>query len=73
MDESTKNKMMAAGKMAFGLSRMASGIATAGGVGLIGAFLNAHHMKGAAMRLGVLSWQAGMKDLEKGWSEFKES
>ena len=48
MDDMTKAKLAAAGKIALGGGRIVSAIATATGHGLLGTYLKNHHMTAAA-------------------------
>lgn len=74
--DQTKDKLMneeklkAAGKMAFGAARIASGLATAGGKGLIGGYCRNHGLMSAAYRLAQSSVSAGTAMLEAGWAEW---
>lgn len=71
MDDITKKKLAAAGKIAFGLGRMVSGVATATGHGIVGSYLKNHHMRMQAMRLGKEGFEAGQKCLNTGLEEWK--
>jgi len=73
MDESTKKRMLAAGKIAFGVARVAGGIATATGHGLLGGFMKSHHMTSQALRLGQMGVKAGMKTVDEGLDDWKSS
>lgn len=44
MDRTTEKKLKAAGKVALGVARIASGFATATGHGLLGGLFRQHHM-----------------------------
>lgn len=70
MDATTQHKLKAAGKMAFGVARIASGLATAGGKGLIGGYCRNHGLMSAAYRLAQSSVSAGTAMLEAGWAEW---
>ena len=65
-----EQKLKAAGKMAFGAARIVSGLATAGGKGLIGGYCRSHGMLHAAYRLAESSVHAGTAMLEAGWAEW---
>ena len=65
-----QQKLKAAGKMAFGAARIVSGLATAGGKGLIGGYCRSHGMLHAAYRLAESSVNAGTAMLEAGWAEW---
>ena len=65
-----EHKLKAAGKMAFGAARIASGLATAGGKGLIGGYCRNHGLVSAAYRLAQSSVNAGTAMLEEGWAEW---
>lgn len=69
-DEELKKKALAAGKVALGVGRIASGIVTATGHGLVGGFLKSHHMTQAAVRLGKAGVEGGAKMVKEGMKEF---
>jgi hypothetical protein len=71
MEELTKKKIMAAGKIAFGVARMLSGVATATGHGVVGTYLKNHHMQRQALQLGKMGFEAGQKTLERGIEDWK--
>jgi hypothetical protein len=73
MNDQVKNKLKAAGKVAFGAARIVSGTATATGHGLLGAYCKKHHMLHAAVRYGTESAKAGMKTIEEGLSDWKRA
>lgn len=73
MTEQEKRKLIAAGKMAAGVLRMGSAIATATGHGILGAALKQRHMGHLAMRLGKSSFDGGRKMLEDGLAEWKKT
>jgi hypothetical protein len=61
MDDTTKAKLAAAGKIAFGGGRMVSALATATGHGLLGSYLKSHHMTGLAAKTAKSGMEGGMK------------
>ena len=71
MDDTTKRKLLAAGKVIGGSARIVSGVATAFGVGLLGSFLRHHHMQRMAPQVARLSVEGGRKMLESGWAELR--
>ncbi len=73
MEDDVKRKALAVGKIAFGAVRMAGGITTGFGGGLIGSVLHAHGLTGAASTLARKSIVAGMDMLEDGVDELKKS
>lgn len=73
MDSSTKSKIKAVGKIAFGAFRIVSGIATATGQGVIGAYCKKHHMIGNAIRLGKMGIEGGSKMLGEGFEDLKKA
>lgn len=73
MDDVTKAKLIAAGKIALGAGRIASGLITATGHGLIGASLRQHHMMRNAFHLGKLSMMGGRRQLDEGLDEWKRA
>ena len=73
MDDITKAKLIAAGKIALGSARIASGLVTATGHGLIGAACRNHHMMNLAVRIGVKSGIAGRNQLDEGLAEWKQA
>ena len=64
-----KDKMVAAGKVALGAARIASGIATATGHGLIGSYCKSHHQMGVAARLAKSSVEGGSEMIRDGWRD----
>ena len=70
MDEVTQHKLKAAGKMAFGAARIAGGLATATGHGLIGAYCRKHHLMHAAFRLAKGSIEGGTAMVKDGLAEW---
>lgn len=71
MEDLTKKKIVAAGKIAFGVARMISGIATGTGHGIVGAYLKNHRMQSQAMQLGKMGFEAGQKCANEGIDEWK--
>jgi hypothetical protein len=72
MKEKTKKELMAIGKIALGGARIASGIATAAGKGLLGAYCKNHHLKQAGMMMARSSVHGGMKMIGDGMKELKQ-
>ncbi|MDE2619300.1 MAG: hypothetical protein KGL54_03960 [Sphingomonadales bacterium] len=72
MDDKTIAKAKAAGTIALGAGRVASGILMATGHGLIGSFLRKHHMMRHAMRMGSESVKGGLKMVDDGLDEWKK-
>ena len=73
MNNSTKAKLKAAGKIALGVFRIASGIVTGTGHGLIGAYCKKHHMIGKAVLLGKAGIEGGGKMLGEGVEDWKKA
>jgi len=73
MDDVNKRKWLAVGKMALGAGRVASGIATATGHGLVGAALSRHHLTLVGVRLGKSSVEGGLKTLNEGLDDWKRA
>lgn len=73
MDETAKKRAMAAAKVAAGAARIASGVVTATGHGLLGSYLKSHHMTHAAVRIGRMSVDGGLKTLKEGLEDWKRS
>jgi hypothetical protein len=72
MQDRTKTKMVAAGKVGIGVIRMASGGLTAVGLGVFGTFLRHHKMMQLANRIGHMSFEGGSKMFEEGCAEFRQ-
>jgi len=72
MDDMTKAKLAAAGKIALGGGRIVSAIATVTGHGLLGTYLKNHHMTGAAVRIAKVSLEGGMKMVDDGLADWKK-
>ncbi len=72
MDDLKKQKLKAAGKIAFGAFKMTSGVLTATGHGLMGGYLRRHHMMQAAIRLGANSVKSGTETITEGLDEWKK-
>lgn len=66
---SEPNKLLSVGKMAVGAARIASGIATATGHGLVGAYCRNHHMMAMASRIAKSSCEGGAKMFKEGARE----
>lgn len=73
MDAMTEKKLKAAGKVALGAARIASGIATATGHGLLGSMLRQRHMLMQAAHLGRASAEGGLNMLKQGMAEWQEA
>lgn len=73
MDDKTKAKLIAAGKIGLGAARMASAVATATGHGLIGGFCRNHHGMRLAFHLGKLGLQGGRRQLDEGLAEWESA
>ena len=71
MTQQTKKQLKAVGKMAFGTAKMASGVATGLGVGLLGGFLRAQNQPWVRHRIGALSFQGGLKMFSEGLKALK--
>lgn len=71
MDTMTQHKLKAAGKMAFGAARIASGLATATGHGLIGAYCQKHNAMHAAYRLAKGSIERGTALFNEGLADWQ--
>jgi hypothetical protein len=75
MDDSTKAKLAAAGKIAFGGGRMVSALATATGHGLLGTYFKNHGMNALAAKTAKSGMEGGMKMVDEGladWSKASE-
>ena len=72
MTEEERNKLAAAGKMAVGVIRIGSAIATGLGVGVIGGALRHRHMGQVAMRLGKLGVEGGKRMFDEGLADWKQ-
>jgi hypothetical protein len=70
MNERTKRELLAVGKMALGSARIASGIATAVGKGLVGTYCGNHNLTRVGMTVARLSMKGGAKQFEEGWNEW---
>jgi len=73
MPDKTKGKIKAVGKIVYGTVRVGTGIATATGHGILGAYLKSHHMQASAINIGLKGIDAGMKSLSEGWNEWEKS
>lgn len=69
MDQKRKANRVAIGKIVFGSAKMASGLATGAGKGLVGSYCKSHHLTSAGIQLARYSLQSGRKLIEEGWSE----
>jgi hypothetical protein len=56
-------------KIALGSFQVASGVVTACGHGVVGAYARKHHMMGQAMRYGVANTKAGTEKIKEGLKE----
>ena len=72
MDDITKRKLLATGKVIAGGARMVSGVATAFGIGVVGTFLKSRHMQTTALQLGRMSVEGGNKMVNSGLRELQE-
>jgi hypothetical protein len=73
MEDSTKAKLSAAGKMAFGLARIGSGLTTAAGHGVVGSVLkNNGHML-TAYRIAQTSIEGGKKVFDEGMADWEKT
>jgi hypothetical protein len=66
------SKMVAVGKIGLGSARIVSGLATAFGKGLLGAYLQNHHLTRVAAMVAKSSLEGGGKMVENGWRELNE-
>jgi hypothetical protein len=73
MDEFTKRRVKAAGKMAVGAARTAGGVMTATGHGTLGGFFKSHHMMAQAIRLGKHSVEQGVKTFRSGLDDWRNA
>lgn len=73
MDESMKAKLAAAGKIAFGGGRVVSAFATATGHGIIGSYMNNHHMTALAARTAKAGLEGGLKMVDEGLDDWKKA
>lgn len=73
MEKITKNRAMAAAKVAAGAARIVGGVATAAGHGVLGSYLKSHQMTHAAVRLGKIGFDGGLKTLKEGLEDWKRS
>ncbi|WP_395738319.1 hypothetical protein [Prosthecobacter sp.] len=73
MDEQTKEKLAAAGKIAYGAARVVGSIVTATGHGIIGSYCRQHHMMNAAARLASDGLKNGGKSIEEGIERWKRA
>lgn len=73
MTEQEKRKLAAAGKIAGGILRMGSAVATATGHGLIGSALKQHHQTHLAVRLGKMGFEGGQKMFRQGLDDWKRA
>lgn len=69
---SAKDKVEAAGKVAIGVARIASGVVTATGHGLIGGYCKSHHQMGLAARVAKSSIEGGSRMIKEGWKELND-
>lgn len=73
MDDMTKAKLAAAGKIALGGGRIVSAIATATGHGLLGTYMKNHNMTALAARTAKASMEGGMKMVDDGFADWKKA
>mgnify|MGYP001605537185 CR=1 FL=1 len=71
MTQENRRKLKAVGKIAVGAVRMASGVATAFGVGLLGSFLRTNISPIVRQQIGKLSIQGGKKMFDEGCAELR--
>ena len=69
MNERTRQELLAVGKIALGSVRIASGIATALGKGLLGTYCRNHHLTQVGIRIAQSSIKGGAQMIEDGWRE----
>jgi hypothetical protein len=70
MNENTKQKIVAGAKIGFGVARMASAVATAGGIGIVGGLLRHHGMLRAAGPIAKHSFLGGKEMFAQGLAEW---
>jgi hypothetical protein len=73
MDDSTKSKLAAAGKMAFGMARIGSGLATATGHGIIGSVLKNNGHMPTALRIAKSSIEGGKEAFDEGLADWNKA
>lgn len=73
MDEQTKEKLAAAGKIACGAARVVGSIVTATGHGILGSYCRQHHMMNSAIRLASDGVRNGSKAIEEGVERWKRA
>lgn len=73
MTEQEKRKLAAAGKIAAGIFRMGSAVATATGHGMLGSALSQHNKWHVAARLGKLGFEGGQKMFREGLDDWKRA
>lgn len=71
MDDITKRKLQAAGKMALGGGRVLSGIAMASGHGLLGGFFRSHGNLRAAQAIARHTIPAGARTFRDGLEDWR--
>lgn len=71
MTTKDNDKLKAAGKIALGTARMAGGVATFFGYGLLGALLRSPGHMQACHRIGTMSFKGGMEMFQEGCRELK--
>jgi hypothetical protein len=71
MSELNKEKLLAAAKIGIGMARMASAVATASGVGVVGGFLRHHGMTRAATPLARRAFLGGKDMFVQGLTDWK--
>lgn len=73
MTDNERKKLEAAGKIAFGTLRVASGVVTGCGYGLIGAMCRSHHHMLTAHGIAKRSIEAGAETFNEGLAEWKDA
>jgi hypothetical protein len=72
MSDHTKRKVFGAVKLVGGVARMASGVATGCGVGILGSFMKHHGMRVAAAKLANYSINGGKEMFKSGLADLRE-
>lgn len=73
MEDATRKKLLAAGKMAMGAARMTSAVATGTGCGLVGAVCKQQHLMPVARRLAVHGFKGGKAQFEEGIQDWRRA
>ena len=71
MTANEKKRLKAAGKIGFGVARMATGVATFLGYGLLGGFLRRPGQMQACHQVGMLALKTGKELFDEGCRELK--